>query len=192
MKINPRGYWEEVSPENHGHDAGLAYALEKFLRAEGARYVVDIGCGDGWYTTFLNGMAMVTDGFDGNPDTREFAGMFCDTLDFSKPVTFEQPYDWALSLEVGEHIPAEFEDIFITNVVNSCSKGVILSWSIPEYGGEGHVNPHTNEYIWFKLAEKGFEYDLASTELLRDSVAVFPTPCYWFRNTLMVFRRKNG
>jgi len=190
MKINSRGYWEDVSPENHGHDEGLGIALVAFFQKEKANTVFDIGCGDGWYTHFLNEHGILTVGFDGNPDTSSFAGNGCYHLDFSVPLSPVFPANWVLSLEVGEHIPAEFEGTFIDNIARYCSKGVVISWSIPEYGGEGHVNPQSNEYICEKFTKKGFILDESATETLRNSAAEYPTPCYWFRKTLMVFRRR--
>jgi len=37
----------------------------------------------------------------------------CNVLDLSLPKKFDEPFDWVMSLEVGEHLPHKFEDIFI-------------------------------------------------------------------------------
>ncbi len=189
MKINSRGYWENDTAEGHGHDAGLAKALWRFFEEERARSIVDIGCGDGFYTNYLFGMTLNIEGFDGNPNTSKIAGLLCDTLDFSKPIVFPFLYDWALCLEVGEHIPAEFEETFINNVANSCTKGLVISWAIPGQGGDGHVNCKTNDEVREIFTNKGFKLSPGATNILRDSVANYPHPCYWFSYTLQVFRK---
>ncbi len=38
-------------------------------------------------------------------------------------------YDWIISLEVAEHIPAQFESIYIDNLVKHAKEGIILSWA---------------------------------------------------------------
>ena len=45
-----------------------------------------------------------------------------------------------MSLEVGEHLPKEFEDIFINNLDNNNNYGIVLSWAIKGQGGYGHYN----------------------------------------------------
>jgi hypothetical protein len=40
-------------------------------------------------------------------------------------------FDWAITLEVAEHIPKQFEDTFIRNIVSTLPKGIIISWAVP-------------------------------------------------------------
>ena len=61
-----------------------------------------------------------------------------------------------MSLEVGEHIPKEYEDIFINNLHNNNNKGIILSWAILGQGGFGHVNEQNNDYIKSKMSNLGY------------------------------------
>ena len=39
-----------------------------------------------------------------------------------------------MSLEVGEHLPQEFENIFIHNLHNNNKSGILLSWAIKGQG----------------------------------------------------------
>lgn len=191
MQINERGYWENNSREGHGGDWGLAKAILRFLKDEGDVAVVDIGCGDGFYVDILEKGGIPTIGYDGNPYTNDI-NKLCYTKDFTIPMLSNWRYEWAICLEVGEHIPPQYEEIFIDNLTKCCTKGIILSWSIPEYGGDGHVNSLENAYVIERMFEKGFRVDVDATKNLRNSVAEYPTPCYWFRKTLMCFRRNNG
>ena len=36
---------------------------------------------------------------------------------------------WILSLEVAEHIPAQFESIYIDNLVKHAKEDIILAWT---------------------------------------------------------------
>ena len=56
-----------------------------------------------------------------------------------------------MSIEVGEHIPAELESKFLNNLVNSARRMVVLTWAVPGQGGEGHVNGQTAEAIVEKM-----------------------------------------
>ena len=49
--------------------------------------------------------------------------------------------DWAISLEVGENVPSNYEGMVIHNVHHhhNC-KGVILRWAVLGQGGQSHVN----------------------------------------------------
>ena len=68
-------------------------------------------------------------GYDGNPNTPELTNNTCDVLDLSKPIKFNTPFSWVMSLEVGEHLPKKFEDIFINNLHKNNKNGIVLSWS---------------------------------------------------------------
>jgi len=106
-------------------------------------------------------------------------------MDLSIPNYLEMKYDWVMSLEVGEHIPAKYESIFLGNVFRHAKEGVVLSWAVPGQDGHHHVNNHDNNYVIERLEEHGFAYDAVAAQGLRD-VSTLP----WFKNTLMVFRRR--
>ena len=93
--------------------------------------------------------------------------------------------DYVLCLEVGEHVPQDFESILIDNIDRHNSKGVILSWAIIGQGGDGHVNCKNNEYIKNIFLNLGYENDIREEKYLRQN-SLFD----WFKNTIMVFKRK--
>jgi cyclopropane fatty-acyl-phospholipid synthase-like methyltransferase len=96
------------------------------------------------------------------------------------------PFDWVLSLEVGEHLPKEHEASFIENLHRHNARGVVLSWALEGQGGTGHVNERNNDYIKAQVCAKGYVNDLAAEAALRDA-AKFP----YFKRTVMVFRRSS-
>lgn len=186
MKINKNGFWEEPLSVGHGVDKNLAVAIGDFLLTERCHTLVDLGCGNGYYTNYLKSVGIYSVGIDGNPNTASLGKDFF-IFDLSKPFMFHTK-DWVLSLEVGEHIPKEHEDLFINNVANLAEYGIILSWAIEGQGGDGHVNCRNNDYIVKKLQNLGFEWYEIPTTWLRSKCSPYPETGWWFRNTLMVFR----
>lgn len=186
LMINPRGYWEFEG--GHSVDIGLANALVSFFNKKKAEVVIDIGAGNGYYTEVLIKNGIYCLAYDGNPHSERLTNGLVRVADFSIPQDLGV-FDWVLSLEVGEHIPEEYEDIFIDNLHTHNKEGMVISWSIPEYGGEGHFNPRPNEYIINKITKLGYTLDELNTKKLRNSPAKYPEPCYWFSKTIMVFNK---
>lgn len=191
MKINKRGYWENTTQEGHGVDESIAKAIKIFFQSEILNLwktplkVIDIGCGNGFYTEYLNYDGIVCVGFDGNPNTEFISNRFCGVADFTEYQDLGE-FDWVLSLEVGEHIPFEYEDIFIYNLHRHNKYGIVLSWAVEGQGGDGHVNCHNNDYIIKKFTDLGYTLDDVWTDIIRSKAS----NCYWFSDTLFVFRKE--
>jgi hypothetical protein len=178
--INERGIWlSEQETKTHEYDAPLARAIIKFFPY--IKTAVDIGCGNGKYVMNFMVNGIPCEGYDGSPLTHELTFGLCEVTDFSEPVDIGK-FDLVLSLEVGEHIPAAYEQIFINNLCNASDKFLLLSWAIEGQHGIGHVNCHANSYIIKELKTRGFLYVRWFTELLREE-----TTLPWFKNTLMTF-----
>lgn len=185
MNIHPRGYWQGMEASSqHVYDFSLGNSLIHFFKNENVKSVVDFGCGMGNYVkTFqLNNINSI--GFDGNPNTPELTNNLCQVLDLSMPQKFNEPFDWVMSLEVGEHLPKQFEDIFINNLHNNNKYGIVLSWAIKGQGGDGHFNEQNNDYIKLKICKLGYVNDIESENKLRNDSTL-----HWFKNTIMVFRK---
>jgi hypothetical protein len=105
-------------------------------------------------------------------------------LDLSVSVDLS-PLDLVLSLEVGEHLPPQFESIFIQNLHKHNTKAIIVSWAIEGQGGWGHFNERNNSYIKQKFLDLGYYNDIDEEKLIRDASAL-----PWFKNTIMVFKNK--
>lgn len=105
-------------------------------------------------------------------------------MDLSLPQYLEQQYDWVMSLEVGEHLPKQYEQVLLENIARHAKVGVVLTWATPGQGGHAHVNEQPNEYVIEKLATLGLKYDKEQSIAYR-AVAELP----WFKKTIMVFVR---
>ena len=147
MSIHQNGYWEGLEAvSQHVYDSSLGNSLVQFFKAQNINSLVDFGCGMGNYVKTFRQKNINAIGYDGNPNTPELTNNLCNVLDLSIPKIFDEPFDWVMSLEVGEHLPPQFEDIFINNLHNNNKYGIILSWAINGQGGHGHVNEKNNDY----------------------------------------------
>jgi len=164
----------------HKFDSGLSKALLGFL--EDQNEIVDFGCGNADYSKILINQGKKVDAFDGNPNTPEMTGGVGKILDLSKEFDLGKQYECVISLEVGEHIPPEYEQIFIDNITKHSKQCIILSWALPGQGGAGHVNERDNSYIKNEFQKRGYKSWDEAENLFRNA-ATFS----WFKNTIMVF-----
>jgi len=185
MSIHINGYWEGVEASSqHCYDTSLGESLLKFLKNENISSIVDFGCGMGNYVKKFQENNINAVGYDGNPNTPELTNNLCKVLDLSIPKQFDKPFDWVMTLEVGEHLPQQFEDIFIQNIHNNNKYGIVLSWAVKGQGGHGHFNEQNNDYIKSKICNLGYINDInTENELRKDSTLK------WFKNTIMIFRK---
>lgn len=186
MSINKNGFWEGLEASSqHIYDKTLGDYLSIFFKNENIKSLVDFGCGMGNYVKTLKDNDINASGYDGNPNTPELTNNLCKVLDLSSPHKFDIPFDWVLSLEVGEHLPSEFEDVFINNLHNNNTFGIVLSWAIQGQGGHGHFNEQNNDYIKSKICNLGYINDVDAENNMRHNSTLS-----WFKNTIMVFRKK--
>ena len=182
--IHPKGYWlMEERCDDHQDDHRLSSSISEFFINNNCRSIVDMGCGTGYYVRYLKHF-FTCDGVDGNPHTEKLTDGAGSVLDLTEPVVFDPVYDWVLSLEVGEHIPVIYEDVYIENLHNNNTKGIILSWALPGQGGFGHLNERENSYIKDRFKELGYTNEVDEENKLREAAYL-----WWFKDTIMVFRR---
>ena len=178
--IHQHGYWTEKSETDlHACDESLCNAIIEIFNKK--LTIVDLGCGNGAYTKRFIEAGFDCRGYDGSPLTPEISGGVCGVLDLSEPIDIGV-FDMVVSLEVGEHIPAEYEQIFIDNICKSSKKYVLLSWGVEGQPGVGHVNCRNNDYIIKEMERRGLRYNKIDSDYLR-SKSTFP----WFANTVMLF-----
>ncbi len=182
--IAPNGIWINKNQNEHAFDESLAYCIVNYLKDKGFESILDLGCGNGSYVRYFNKNEILSYGYDGNPFTPEITNGLCDIADLSKTLVLNRIYDCVMSLEVGEHIPSFFEEIFLGNVIRHAKDLVILSWAIPGQGGHGHINCLENSYIKALMKEYGFENRLYAENIFRACSSLS-----WFKDTLMVFQR---
>lgn len=183
MKINENGFWETTDETGHIHDRSISAALCKYLADKQAKTVVDFGCGMGDYAKAFKNDGFKVEAYDGNPNTETLSGGIGKVLDLSKPFYLGKKFDVVLSLEVGEHIPAEFEATFMANITKHAKKHLVISWAVEGQGGSGHVNCKNNDYIIGQIEEVGFKYNPKDSQRIRNAAS----NASWFSYTIMVF-----
>jgi hypothetical protein len=146
--------------------------------------VYDFGCGYGEYIKNISELGIEAIGFEAHPNKTIYKNI--EELDLSIPVVLERSADISISLEVGEHIPVEFEQIFIDNICNNTKNTVIFSWAVEGQGGDGHVNCRNNDYIILEMAKRGFVFDPSILEIRKNF-----NSNHWFYNTAMLFHKKS-
>lgn len=183
--INQYGYWENPDNSKHQFDSKLCKQIVSVMQSYHINTVYDFGCGEGKYATELRNNNINCLAYDGNPHTPEISNGVGQVLNLAEEFTMPK-VDAVLSLEVGEHIPSEYESIFIQNLCYHCSRLMILSWAVVGQNGTGHVNCKNNNYIIDKITNYNFKYNENITQLLRDNSTL-----WYFKNTILVFERNN-
>ena len=178
------GIWDlKTAKSHHRFDEALALKIVDMFRPYST---ADVGCGNGQYCKFFKDHGWLNvHGYEGTQDIKKL-GIYDDIMvvDLTKRRWVEIDYALTISLEVGEHIPKNFEQVFIDNLCEYVHKDLVLSWAIPGQGGKGHFNEQTNEYVIVEFEKRGLIYILNHSEVLRESASLG-----WFKNTLMIFRR---
>ena len=163
------------------------------------RYSInDFGAGIGQY-----GHALLSadprhrwSGYDGAGNVEEVTDGFVQFFDLTLPLSLPRA-DWVLSLEVGEHIPRDYEMNYLRNLHAHNCRGMVLSWAYLGKWGVGHVNTHSGAYLLNATAALGYTLDQSATQLLKNSrqrrdrhsgTPNVSAPWSWLR-TVAVYRR---
>ena len=186
---------KEVAPgfplaKNHvPADAGLASLFQTLF----SNYsVLDMGAGIGQYGHYyrqnaVKGAVKYT-GVDGALNVETFTKNFVRWVDLTVPMPRDiRLHDWVTCLEVGEHIPAEFEHLLFENIFKRNRCGVALSWAVPGQGGHGHINEKNNDAVINIMIQNGYNLHDDITKAGR-TVASY----YWFRNSFMFFSKNDA
>ena len=184
IEISKSGAWNGTFP--HMVDQSFGTALVSLLKERKITSITDFGCGSGGYIKMISEARIFARGFDGNPNTEELdvsGGLCIGPVDLTQERTWNVT-DAAMSIEVAEHIPAQFEDVFVSNLASSARDLIILSWGVPGQKGTGHVNGKTAMAVEQKMKEHGWAKDKEPTRKLQ-TAATFR----WIRRNVQVFSK---
>lgn len=180
------GYWDKnLAKKHHAHSSNLSKWLAGYLDKNKTTY--DFGCGIGSYLKDLQDIGFVDlTGFEGDiPDNKVFENI--KQQDLSVPFNFDKKGN-VIFLEVGEHIPAEYQNIVLNNICNICDGKLALSWAVRGQGGTGHVNELDNYEVIPEIQKRGFKFLPDKTKEAR--AVFFDDPCPWFLGSIMIFERE--
>lgn len=178
-------------------DRGFAIALGDIFAGAS---VVDLGAGYGQYghffdEAFIGPRRIKYVGVDGAHGIEAATGGFILSVDVALPVIDDESLrsDWVMSIEVAEHIGHEdAEVIFLYNVDNLNTHGVILSWARVGQLGHGHVNERNEDYVLCVMQLLGYDYDEDTSLQLRAAVSTINTCCNWLEQSVYTFRRSGS
>lgn len=183
--IKNTGFWDkELAKKHHVYSAQLCKWVGTFFDKNVPTY--DFGCGTGSYLKDLEtqGFTNLT-GFEGEiPDNNVFDNIRSQDLTKTFDVNIKGN---VLFLEVGEHIPAQYQQIVLDNVCNACDNKLVMSWAVRGQGGTGHVNELDNYEVIPQVEKRGFCFLPKHTE---ESRLLIEDYCPWFRGSTLVFERK--
>jgi SAM-dependent methyltransferase len=160
------------------HHAALANAPHVsqaiISRFPQAKSIIDVGCGTGVYVAEFQSKGLRAVGCEYGKRPRRWAAKFAREIysfDVTKPLVPlpGAPFDCAMSLEVGEHIPADLAERFVQFIAMH-SGLVVFSAAQPRQGGEGHVNEQPKEYWIEKFVSQRFRLDHAATTAIVHSL----------------------
>ena len=188
-EIAETGFWNgETAHNHHVHSENLSQWIYDFCLKHEIKYVTDFGCGLGEYLAKLSPIMYYLVGVEGSiPKQVKFDNIVeIDLTTDLKDKEILLTSELAISLEVGEHIPADFMGVYLDNITFHSKKYLITSWAVRGQAGFGHVNCLDNNEILPEFEKRGFELMEAETKQVR---GVIEDKAHWFRNTLFVFKK---
>ena len=177
----------------HFLDSGIA----QLLLTLGAASIIDVGAGSGQYGAWLEtrrrrGEANVPAwrGVDGATNIEQFtrtkgapgaAVRYANVCDAR--VDLGAPAEWAMSLEVGEHLPESCLGTYTRLLARSATRGLLLSWAHPGQGGHCHISTRSGEWVKATFGRFGWALDAELTARARNA-----SKLGWLRRNIMAFR----
>lgn len=180
--VGKTGIWTKEEDFAHAFSYYTARFISKYFEKDIP--AIDLGCGRGTYLEYLHDV--------GFKDLVGFEGSVLKSFDFYRIIKVDLTHPIlitkgnVISIEVFEHIPKEFEDKFVDNVVNCCRNKLVISVAVEGQPGIGHVNCRNNDYVINLFENKGFVFDKEATEEIRSTVESHVS---YLRNTLMCFEK---
>lgn len=140
--------------------------------------ILDIGSGPGLYAKEFKDRGYRVSGIDSTPGIDQLTGGLVQEMDLTNDCSrlFGQ-FDWGIFIDVGEHIPKEYEQTVIDNVGRLCTTGLIVSWGEPRVRGWMHVNCRTEVYIASQFAVRGWMVDDELTIRMRWRASPYYVRC---------------
>lgn len=186
-------FFAEWGRSNEPYMRSAEVITEALIAELKPKRIADIGCGCGVYTHAFTRRGVEAFALDGvKPAPAHSFPVPVHVQDLTVP--FENAwgrFDFALCLEVAEHIPEEMSDAFLDNLVRF-SDTIVLSAAPPNQGGHHHVNERPKRYWVQRLAERGFAYNRPKTGRVFQSVIAVRPPYMWMVQHLSVYERTSN
>jgi len=182
------GFPDEIANRRHNKKVNIALCQAIEATIPKSAFVVDMGSGAyGQHVRWMNENGwMDAYGIDASPQASKKSGGLVWAGNLTTPNIchrmFQRLPDWIVFSEVGEHIPAEFEEVLFDNL-GVAQRGVLLCWATPAQVGHDHVNCRIPEWVACEMGRVGFRLNEQDTMTLRAGTSRF------LRRRLMVFNK---
>lgn len=144
--------------------------VDRIVELVNPKSVLDVGCGTGKTTVYLNQRGLDTVGVEAssvaiqNSDRPDLIHQH----DLRVALDLKRSFDLVWCFEVAEHIHPKFVDVFVDSLVRH-SNVIALSAARPGQGGEGHFNERPQSYWEEKFAARGYQLHLEWTAAMQET-----------------------
>lgn len=178
----------EEAKEGHAFSYRLAQYIGQTLPKKLPVY--DYGCGPGAYLRYLMdiGFHNVT-GIEGTVEIEtEVPTSMILRKDLTEKLDLRLNQGNVICIEVGEHLPKQFEQIFADNICEHVIKGgfLILSWAHEGQQGTGHVNCLPAWSVIELIEQRGFIHEPVMSTKVRSVIEGY---CAYLKENLFIFRK---
>lgn len=157
----------------------------------GIQSAVDVGCGVGtWLKVLMEHGVRDVLGIDGDYVDRGALQIPTERflpLDIRQPFTLSRRFDVALSLEVGEHLPADCAEGFVGSLAR-LAPVILFSAAIPFQGGIHHINEQWPEYWADLFRSRGY----VPIDCVRSHIWNDPRVQWWYAQNTLVYADEEG
>lgn len=182
-EVSVTGYWSKKLAEEHIFCEELAEWISNYFDKN--KTIHDFGCGLGSYLKYLENKGFIDlNGYEGEIPNKEFSNIL--KQDLSQAFSVNNKGN-VICLEVGEHIPKQYKDVFLDNICNACDGKLILSWAIRGQYSSSHVNCLNNEEVIPEIEKRGFLY--LKDDSMKARNIINPNGCNWFRDTILIYEK---
>ena len=161
-----------------------AYFADLLRKQFRFKTVLDLGCGNGYLISYLQGMGKTVTGVDGASRSNYYSHIPIRIADLTQDIYFGD-FDLVLCLEVAEHIDAFSADQLVENITRSANSLIVFSAATAGYGGLHHVNEQPKKYWLEKFGQYDFTEDRKASFQLRWNLRQCEHT-WWFSKNVMV------
>jgi hypothetical protein len=97
-----------------------------------------------------------------------------------------------ICLEVAEHVPFEFSDTLVENIVSANPKNLIFTAAPPSQEGINHINLQLPHFWAVRFEQYGYFIDVDLSEKFRQELYGKLKFTPWYLENWLVFRKKDG
>lgn len=176
----------EQSLRHHRTQKAAECILDLAFAAKQPRSVVDVGCGVGtWLSTARQKGAKEVLGLD-SPDvplsSLQISRDEFIACNLASPPNLKRRFDFAISLEVAEHLPPECGERFAAYLCD-LAPTILFSAAIPHQTGNHHINLRSQSYWVEQFAKAG----KTCLDIIRPRVWNCEYVPYWYAQNAFVF-----